>query len=79
MPSIGCSLAQGPYLVRLCYRIRLTIVIDNWRVMHGRSAFDGERRMCGAYIGADDWKSRRAALLRKFAGKKSDDIWADGW
>lgn len=22
---------------------------DNWRVLHGRDAFDGKRRMCGAY------------------------------
>lgn len=25
------------------------IVFDNWRVMHGRSAFEGIRRICGAY------------------------------
>ena len=24
-------------------------VFDNWRVLHGRSAFTGERRMCGGY------------------------------
>jgi trimethyllysine dioxygenase len=24
-------------------------VFDNWRVLHGRSAFTGARRMCGAY------------------------------
>ncbi|EKD03941.1 hypothetical protein A1Q2_01765 [Trichosporon asahii var. asahii CBS 8904] len=41
------------------------VVIDNWRVMHGRAAFTGERRMCGAYVGADDWKSRRRALSRQ--------------
>lgn len=22
---------------------------DNWRVLHGRAAFEGKRRMCGAY------------------------------
>lgn len=25
------------------------IVFDNWRVLHGRSAFEGLRRICGAY------------------------------
>jgi len=25
------------------------LVFDNWRVLHGRSAFTGHRRMCGAY------------------------------
>jgi trimethyllysine dioxygenase len=49
-------------------------VIDNWRVMHGRSAFSGSRRMCGAYVGADDWRSRRAALRN---GKL--DHWQVGW
>lgn len=26
--------------------------------MHGRSAFTGKRRICGAYINRDDWLSR---------------------
>lgn len=34
------------------------LVFDNWRVMHGRSAFTGKRRICGAYINRDDWISR---------------------
>jgi trimethyllysine dioxygenase len=25
------------------------LIFDNWRVMHGRSAFTGKRRICGAY------------------------------
>lgn len=27
----------------------LATVFDNWRVLHGRSAFTGKRRMCGGY------------------------------
>ena len=56
----------------------LTIVIDNWRVMHGRAAFTGSRRMCGAYVGADDWHSRRRALRAKLDGV-ADPTWAFGW
>ena len=26
-----------------------TLVFDNWRVLHGRSAFEGVRRICGGY------------------------------
>ena len=26
-----------------------TLIFDNWRVLHGRSAFTGKRRMCGGY------------------------------
>ncbi|KAG8944398.1 hypothetical protein FRC04_001978 [Tulasnella sp. 424] len=38
------------------------VVVDNYRVLHGRSAFTGKRRMCGAYIGADDYRSRLRVL-----------------
>jgi trimethyllysine dioxygenase len=34
------------------------LVFDNWRVLHGRSAFTGNRRMCGGYINRDDYISR---------------------
>lgn len=27
----------------------LQLVFDNWRMLHGRSAFTGKRRMCGGY------------------------------
>ncbi|KAK0727335.1 Trimethyllysine dioxygenase [Lasiosphaeria miniovina] len=35
-----------------------TLIFDNWRVLHGRSAFTGIRRICGAYINRDDFVSR---------------------
>ncbi|GAB7339395.1 hypothetical protein MBLNU457_6033t1 [Dothideomycetes sp. NU457] len=34
------------------------LIFDNWRVLHGRSAFTGKRRMCGAYINHDDFISK---------------------
>ncbi|TRM64864.1 hypothetical protein BD626DRAFT_399658 [Schizophyllum amplum] len=52
------------------------VVIDNHRVLHGRSAFDGKRRMCGAYIGVDEYTSRLAVLTEKYRlgrGTKADD------
>ena len=42
-------------------------VVDNHRVLHGRSAFNGKRRMCGAYIGMDEYRSKLAVLTEKFA------------
>lgn len=33
--------------------------------MHGRSAFTGERRMCGAYIDRDEWRSHLAVLEKE--------------
>jgi trimethyllysine dioxygenase len=41
------------------------VVVDNWRVFHGRSSFTGLRRMCGGYIGRDDWSGRLLRLKRK--------------
>ncbi|KAI8947963.1 trimethyllysine dioxygenase [Xylaria longipes] len=34
------------------------LIFDNWRVLHGRSAFTGQRRICGGYINRDDYYSR---------------------
>ena len=34
------------------------LIFDNWRVLHGRSAFSGHRRLCGGYINRDDYMSR---------------------
>ena len=44
--------------------------------MHGRAAFTGNRRMCGAYVGADDWRSRRHALIKNSGPANS---WNEGW
>lgn len=53
------------------YWVQLTpgtvVAINNHRVLHGRSAFDGKRRMCGAYVGIDEYRSRLAVLSEKFA------------
>ncbi|KAI0775000.1 mitochondrial protein [Trametes elegans] len=45
----------------------MAVVVDNHRVLHGRSAFDGKRRMCGAYIGMDEYRSKLAVLSERFA------------
>ena len=39
LSALCCFRKGGPAL--------MTIVFDNWRVLHGRSAFTGKRRMCG--------------------------------
>jgi trimethyllysine dioxygenase len=50
------------------------VAIDNHRVLHGRSAFTGKRRMCGAYIGADEFHSRLAVLSEQFAAQGDSKI-----
>ncbi|KAJ7739324.1 hypothetical protein B0H14DRAFT_3097406 [Mycena olivaceomarginata] len=54
--STGFSLVLGPP----------SVLVDNHRVLHGRSAFTGKRRMCGAYIGVDEYRSKLAVLREKF-------------
>jgi trimethyllysine dioxygenase len=34
------------------------LLFDNWRVLHGRHAYSGVRKMCGAYINHEDFESR---------------------
>ncbi|KIJ12858.1 trimethyllysine dioxygenase [Paxillus involutus ATCC 200175] len=52
------------------YWVQLTagtvLSVDNHRVLHGRSAFDGKRRVCGAYIGVDEYRSKLLVLEEKF-------------
>jgi hypothetical protein len=38
------------------------VVLDNHRVMHGRTAFKGYRNLIGCYVGADDWIMRARAV-----------------
>jgi trimethyllysine dioxygenase len=38
------------------------VIFDNWRILHGRLGFEGKRRVCGAYIGMDDFRARCRAL-----------------
>jgi alpha-ketoglutarate-dependent taurine dioxygenase len=52
------------------------VVVDNYRVLHGRSAFTGKRRMCGAYIGRDDYRARLDGLGGRFAKEEdSRGVW----
>ena len=39
------------------------MLFDNWRVMHGRFAYTGVRRMCGGYVNREDVESRLRQLL----------------
>lgn len=47
---------------------RSIAVFDNLRVLHGRSAYSGSRRLCGAYVNGDDYRSRLRGLRRQFGG-----------
>ncbi|XP_041378663.1 trimethyllysine dioxygenase, mitochondrial-like [Gigantopelta aegis] len=36
----------------------MLLLINNWRVLHGRASFTGKRVLCGCYIAHDDWMSK---------------------
>ncbi|KAF8907359.1 hypothetical protein CPB84DRAFT_1813601 [Gymnopilus junonius] len=57
--------ADSEYWVQL--RPGTAVLVDNHRVLHGRSAFNGKRRMCGAYIGVDEYRSKLAVLSEQFS------------
>jgi trimethyllysine dioxygenase len=40
-------------------------MFDNWRILHGRKAFSGDRHIAGCYIGHDEWKSRLSSIRNK--------------
>ncbi|PAA73768.1 hypothetical protein BOX15_Mlig001021g5 [Macrostomum lignano] len=44
--------------VWLSLRPGTVILIDNWRLLHGRSGFSGRRVVSGCYVSRDDWTSR---------------------
>ena len=69
---------EGEYWVQL--KPGTAMIFDNHRVLHGRSAFVGNRRLCGAYINHDDYRSRLAVLRAQFAENRSSGrgVWDDG-
>ncbi|SPO27177.1 related to trimethyllysine hydroxylase [Ustilago trichophora] len=68
---------EGEYWVQL--KSGTALIFDNHRVLHGRSAFVGNRRLCGAYINHDDYRSRLAVLRSQFAENRSGrGVWDDG-
>ncbi|HEV8390879.1 MAG TPA: trimethyllysine dioxygenase [Dongiaceae bacterium] len=51
---------------KMQYRRRLApgdaVMFDNWRALHARDAYQGYRRLCGAYLNKEDVESRLRKL-----------------
>ncbi|WFD29313.1 trimethyllysine dioxygenase [Malassezia sp. CBS 17886] len=58
------------------------MIFDNHRVLHGRSQFVGSRRLCGAYVNHDDYRSRLSVLRARMhdsgRGTRPRGVWDDG-
>lgn len=51
---------SGEWWVQL--RPDQVLFVDNWRVLHGRSAYTGSRWVAGAYISRTDYASRARVM-----------------
>ncbi|KAI8809406.1 hypothetical protein BJ742DRAFT_747722 [Cladochytrium replicatum] len=47
-------------------------VVNNWRVLHGRGSYRAKRRVCRAYVGMDDFKSRLQTVTLGAKAKEID-------
>ena len=58
------ELANDPHLQwRHVLQPGEAMLFDNWRLLHGRAAYHGVRRMCGGYLNREDVESRLRQLL----------------
>lgn len=51
-------LRMPKYEIRVQLEPGRPLIFDNWRMLHGRTAFTGKRRVCGGYIPMDDFMAR---------------------
>lgn len=65
LASLGLLLEDPDATLKFKLKPGRLLLVDNWRVLHGRTAFIGRREMCGCYLPRDDWlnKARQMALL----------------
>ena len=65
LASLALLLEDPNATVKFKLRPGRLLLVDNWRVLHGRTAFIGRRELCGCYMPRDDWlnKARQMALL----------------
>ncbi len=55
------------YEIAINLRPGTALLFDNWRTLHGRRAYQGYRRLCGAYVNKEDFDSK-LRVLRATAG-----------
>jgi len=44
------------------------LIVNNWRVLHGRSSFTGKRTMTGCYVNQEEYLSKIRLLRKKYYG-----------
>ncbi|KAK5939986.1 hypothetical protein PMZ80_007404 [Knufia obscura] len=51
----------------------MPVIFDNWRIVHGRRAFEGQRRVCGGYIGMDEFLARARSVNANVTAEAQPD------
>uniref|UniRef100_A0AC35ET81 Trimethyllysine dioxygenase, mitochondrial n=1 Tax=Panagrolaimus sp. PS1159 TaxID=55785 RepID=A0AC35ET81_9BILA len=51
------------FALKISLKPGTVIFIDNYRVLHARTAFKGARRMCGCYLSRDDFLAKARTVL----------------
>ncbi|KHN86465.1 Trimethyllysine dioxygenase, mitochondrial, partial [Toxocara canis] len=49
--------------LRVSLKPGTVVFLDNFRILHARTAFQGERRMCGCYLSRDNFLALTRHLL----------------
>ena len=56
-PNLIKMSQEEKYLKKINLKPGTVLLVNNWRILHGRTAFEGKRILSGCYIGHMDFMS----------------------
>ena len=59
------ELLSSPHRLEYCLTPGKMVIFDNWRVLHGRGRFQGQRTLCGSYHDRQAFLSRLSVLRQE--------------
>ena len=62
LPILYETFRRDDLILRHTLKEGQMVIVDNWRVLHGREEFEGYRNLRGCYIGRDDVDSKCRVL-----------------
>lgn len=69
--ELSCVIKQPAQMLSLSLRPGTTLIFDNWRLLHSRTAFRGVREMRGCYMNMEDFHSRLHHLRDAVRGRRA--------
>ena len=79
LPVLYEAFREPSLVLRHQLEVGQMVIIDNWRVLHGREAFSGFRNLVGCYVGMDDFRSRWRVLEKREDGLGDGIVWSRVW